>query len=1073
MKFQKEIVLNSRLGKKIIFALALLLGLSPMSGSRTYATDSSQMVAQTQKKVSGKVVDATGEPLIGVSVSLIGQSGGTITDIDGNYSITVPVNARLKFSYIGYQEQEITISNQNVLNVTLEESSETLEEVVVVGYGTQKKKSLTGAVTVVGSKSFLEKGNMSSPLQALQGQVPGVMITRSSSAPGDESWGMSLRGSVSKNSTDPLIIIDGVAYTSTNDFRLLNSNDIESINFLKDGAAAIYGSRAAGGVVLVTTKKGKEGKTKVEYNATATLKTVGLMPEMMSVEQWADGLMTAYDNDKQTHDAFYAYAQFAKAFKGHYLQNNFDSNFLGFGDVADYVFDDGVDWLDSLFGSTWSTEHNLSISGGTDRSSYRISLGYLYDGSTLKYGDNNNQRYNFRLNNTFKLTKKLTLDSSISYNRQEQVAPSRISAALSASLIQPGLPLAAMDGKPYQWGSGESNASPLAKITDGGDNKLSVSAINISETLNYSINSWLTANANLGYNTSQATRKVVQNAITYYNYLGTIAQQTWPSQETSTYRQTTSQTNFYSFTAYLNGHKTFGKHDVSLTLGGQYEFNDYETWGVKVKDVQKGLEIINGSGEATLSGAGNNEGLDKYQYALLSYFGRFNYEYDGRYLLELQGRYDGSSKFLPENRWNFFWGGSLGWRLKQEAFLLDIDWLSDLKLRLSYAEVGNQSGIGNYDGIQLYSLRNNEGAYVGSNKLSFIRTSGTMASVTRTWERIKNYNIGVDFGFLNGKLNGSVDAFLKRNDNMLVEITYPGILGDKAPSSNNGKFKNYGFEGQVNYRDKVGEVNYYVGGTFSFARNKLVDFGGVTVMNTGYTSTQQGYPLNSIFGLRYAGKIQNEEQLEAYKAKYEKNNGINMPSNIRVGDNMYCDENGDGVLDAKDYIYLGSDTPEISYSFNFGASYKGFDVNVIFQGVANRFIYRDEGNWTKPFNAKYQNSTTASLGNTWSADNPNAYYAPYSIDGNINKYNYQASSLTSQDGRYLRLKNVTIGYTFPEAMLKKVKFLSSARLYITGADLWETVKINDGWDPEAKRDASGTARYPFTRNFTFGANLTF
>lgn len=265
--------------------------------------------------------------------------------------------------------------------------------------------------------------------------------------------------------------------------------------------------------------------------------------------------------------------------------------------------------------------------------------------------------------------------------------------------------------------------------------------------MNYSINSWLTANANLGYNTSQATRKVVQNAITYYNYLGTIAQQTWPSQETSTYRQTTSQTNFYSFTAYLNGHKTFGKHDVSLTLGGQYEFNDYETWGVKVKDVQKGLEIINGSGEATLSGAGNNEGLDKYQYALLSYFGRFNYEYDGRYLLELQGRYDGSSKFLPENRWNFFWGGSLGWRLKQEAFLLDIDWLSDLKLRLSYAEVGNQSGIGNYDGIQLYSLRNNEGAYVGSNKLSFIRTSGTMASVTRTWERIKNYNIGVDFGF--------------------------------------------------------------------------------------------------------------------------------------------------------------------------------------------------------------------------------------------------------------------------------------------------------------------------------------
>ncbi|WP_418213858.1 SusC/RagA family TonB-linked outer membrane protein [Bacteroides difficilis] len=1073
MKNRKGLMNDLRPNKKVILALGLVLGLFPLPDLWVNASvNDSQIVVQVQKKVKGKVTDGAGEPLIGVNVAVIGQTGGTITDIDGNYSIDVPSAAKLKFSYIGYADQEVTVGSQNVLNIVLKESTEVLDEVVVVGFGTQKKESLTGAVTVVNSKAFIEKGNMSSPLQALQGQVPGVMITRSSSAPGDESWGMSLRGSVSVNSTDPLIIIDGVAYTSTNDLRLLNSNDIESINFLKDGAAAIYGSRAAGGVVLVTTKKGKEGKTKVDYNATATLKAVGLMPEMMSLEQWADGLMATYHNDNLNHDAFYAYAQFAKAFKGHYLQNN-SSNFLGFTDVADYVFDDNVDWLGSLFGNTWSTEHNLSITGGTERSSFRISLGYLYDGSTLKYGENNNQRYNFRMNNTFKLTKKLTLDSSISYNRQEQVAPTRIDAALSASLIQPGVPLAAINGKPYQWGSGESNASPLAKVTDGGENKLSVSAIGISETLNYTINSWLTANANLGYNSSQATRDVVQKAITYYNYLETEEQQTWPAQENSFYRQTTSKTDFYSFSAYLNGHKAFGKHDLSLTLGTQYEFNEYKTWGVKVKDIQEGLEIVNGSGEVTLSGAGNNESLDKYQYAILSYFGRFNYDYDGRYLLELQGRYDGSSKFLKENRWNFFWGGSLGWRLKQETFLQDADWLSDLKLRLSYAEVGNQSGIGNYDGVQLYSLQTNTGAYLAADKVSFMKTSGTMASTTRTWERIKNYNVGLDFGFLNGKLTGSMDVFLKRNNNMLIQITYPGILGDKAPSSNSGKFKNYGFDGQLNYNDKIGEVDYHVGGTISFARNKLVDNGGVTVLNSGYTSKQQGYPLNSIFGLRYGGKIQNEEQLAAYLEKYNNNNGINMPSNLRVGDNMYCDENGDGILDEKDYIYLGSDTPEISYSFNFGASYKGVDINFIFQGVANRFVYRDDGNWTKPFNARYQNSTTASIGNTWSPDNASAYYAPYSADGNINKYNYQASSLTAQDGRYLRLKNVTIGYTFPTNLLNKVKFLSGVRFYVTGADLWEKVKITDGWDPEAKRDASGTARYPFTRNITFGANLTF
>ena len=333
--------------------------------------------------------------------------------------------------------------------------------------------------------------------------------------------------------------------------------------------------------------------------------------------------------------------------------------------------------------------------------------------------------------------------------------------------------------------------------------------------------------------------------------------------------------------------------------------------------------------------------------------------------------------------------------------------------------------------------------------------------------------MAVDFGFLNGRLTGTVEAFMKKNDDMLVSITFPGTLGDKAPKANAGKFKTWGYEGSLNYRGKIGQVDYHLGGVFTFARNELVDYGGTSVMSSGYTSTQQGYPLNSIFGLRYGGKIQNEEQLNAYMTKYYDNNGIGMPSNLRVGDNMFCDENGDGVLDHNDYIFLGSDSPEISYSFNAGASYKGFDINVIFQGAANRFVYRGIDNWTVPFRANYTNTITSSIGNTWSEDNPDAYYAPYTNDSNINNYNYQASSLTSQDGRYLRLKNVTIGYTFDNNLLKRQNVVENVRLYITGADLWETTKIKDGWDPEAKRDAKGTQRYPFTRNFTFGVNLTF
>ena len=988
----KNYRLNS-MSRKILFSSMFLTSFCIGIPLPTFAEVNDGMEIFQNASVSGIVVDSNGEPVIGANVMVKGTNNGTITDIDGKFTLN-NANGVLVVSFIGYKTQEIQINgNEKNLNIVLREDSELLDEVVVVGYGTMKKESLTGAVTVVDSKAFKEKGGLSSPLEALQGQVAGVMITRSSSAPGDESWGLNLRGAVSANSTEPLIIIDGVAYNSVNELRLINPNDIETINFLKDGSAAIYGSRAAGGVVLITTKKGAEGKVKVEYSGTATLKTVGLMPSAMNIDQWADGVMTALENDNNTSNSWYTFAQLAKQYKGTYIDLSNSNNPFGsaaFTDVSDFVFSDDTNWLDSLFGETMSTEQNLSISGGSERSSYRISLNYLYDGSTLQYGNNNNQRYTFRMNNTFKLTDKIKLESSISYSRQEQVVPTLISSVLTTQMPMPGLPFTSVDGKPYAWGTW---GSPVAKVTEGGDNKLSVSNFSLSETLNYQITDWLSANANVGYTTGVANRNTVQNSITYYNYAGDKQVLVDPTQANSTYTQTNSKTDFYSISGYLNAMKTFkDKHNLSLTLGAQYEFKEYTYFGVKVKDIQSGLEIVNGSGEITLSGS-----EDKYQNAIMSYFGRFNYDYDNRYLLELNARYDGSSRFLPENRWDLFYGVSLGWRLKEENFLKDVDFLSDLKLRLSYAEMGNQSGISNYDGVQIYNLETGTGAYVGTDKLSYIKTSGVLASTSRSWERIKNYNLAVDFGFLNGRLTGTVEAFMKKNDNMLVSITFPGTLGDDAPKANAGKFKTWGYEGSLNYRGKIGQVDYHLGGVFTFARNELVDYGGTSVMSSGYTSTQQGYPLNSIFGLRYGGKIQNEEQLNAYMTKYYENNGIGMPSNLRVGDNMFCDENGDGVLDHNDYIFLGSDSPEISYSFNAGASYKGFDFNVIFQGAANRFVYRGIDNWTVPFRANYTNTITSSIGNTWSEDNPDAYYAPYTNDSNINNYNYQASSLTSQE----------------------------------------------------------------------------
>ena len=1046
------------------------LAMPLFSASALAAGNPSPIVAQ-QQQVQGTVVDKTGEPLIGVTVQVVGQQGGAVTDLDGHYIIKAAKGAQLKFSYIGFTEQVLKVTGDK-LDVTMSEDNQTLQEVVVVGYGTQKKESLTGAVTVIDSKAFQQKGGLASPLQALQGQVPGVMISRSSSAPGDESWGLNLRGSSSMNSTEPLVVIDGVAANSVSEMRLLNPDDIESINFLKDGSAAIYGSRAAGGVVLITTKKGKEGKLQINYSGSATLKTVGLMPELCNIDQWADGIQQMLRNDNNTSNVWYTYAALAKKYKGGYIDLQKTANPFGqssFTDVSDFVFDDSADWLGSLFGSTWSTNHSLSLAGGNDKSSYRISGSFLYDGSTLQYGNNNNKRYNIRWNNTNKLNKIFTLESSIAYSRQEQVAPTLVSAALTTSMPMPGLPLTTMDGKAYAWGTW---GSPVAKLQQGGDNKLSVRSLSISETLKAKLTDWLDANVNVGYNTNEARRRTIQNSITYYNYASNTQTLEDPVQAKSYFKQTSSRTDFYSISGFVNAHKTFAKlHNTSLTLGAQYELKDMEMFGANYTDILEGLDVINGNGTLTLT---NDDILkNNYRNAIMSYFGRLNYDFDSKYLLEFNGRYDGSSKFMPQNRWAFFWGTSIGWRINQENFLKDVSWLSNLKLRASYAEMGSQSGIDNYDGYQFYNLGTLSGAYVGSDRLTTIKTNGKFASTTRQWERIKNYNVALDFGFFNGALTGTVEAFLKKNDNMLVAITYPAVLGDKAPTANNGKFKDWGYEGSINYNGKIGEVQYHVGGNITFTRNELTDFGGTTVLKSGYTSTQQGYPLNSIFGLRYGGKIQNEEMLKAYMAKYYANNGIGMPSNLRVGDNMYCDENGDGVLDYKDYIYLGSDSPEISYSFNAGASWKGIDFNIVFQGSANRFVYRGIDSWTVPFRTPYTNTTTSSIGNTWSESNPNAYYAPYTMDANIINYNYQANSLTAQDGRYVRLKNLTIGYNLPAQVLKKIGFVNMARIYFTGEDLWESTKISDGWDPEANRTASGTQRYPFTRNFTFGVNLTF
>lgn len=1058
---------------------SLLLSFLVCVSAQMYATNNERLnltkkitlnTVQQQIIVKGKVTSAEDKMGIpGVNVNIKGTAGGVSTDIDGNYTISVPSsNSVLVFSAVGMKTQEVNVGTQKEINVLMVSDVATLSEVVVVGFGTQKKASVTGAVSVVKGKTFEGRGAISSPLQVMQGTVPGVIVTRSSGAPGEEGWAVKLRGAASANATNPLILIDGIEFNDgIGGLRNINPEDIESMNILKDASAAIYGAKAAGGVILITTKKAKSGKVTVQYSTSLTGKTIGLQPQLMNLDEWSDAVLSARRNDGLPEtDTWIRYAQLAQQYKGQYIDvdNSIEPIPGNFAGVADFVFIEN-DWQELLWGDAFSTQHQLSVSGGSENSQYRLSLGYLNDGSTLRWGNNSKDRYNLRLSNSIHFSDKVSLESVIGYSRENQVKPSLINAILTTSYPQPGLPSQTLDGKPYAWGNWRT-PNWLAEL--GGDNTLKVNTINISEELKWKINSDFNLITQLGYNNGVAIRDIVERPIDFYNYAGTRVVWSGPTQADSKYTKSFSNNDFYSATSFLNWNKKLAdSHNLSAMAGAQYTYNLFERTETSIKNINSNLEIPNGTGQMTLE-------ADKWHEAMMSYFGRVNYDYKQRYLLEANMRYDGSSKFQPENRWNFFWGASGGWRITQEEFMEPIkSVINELKLRFSYGVLGNQSGINRYDGTQLYSFSSATGVLIDGTRVSTINTNGQITSTDRTWERIHNYNVALDFGFLNNRLTGTAEVFLKKNNNMLIAAQYPGILGDKAPAANIGEYKANGFEGTLTWSDKIGKVKYRIGGNFTYVNNKLIDLGTTNVLTSGFVATPQGYPLNSYFGLRYTGKIQTQQELQKYKDYYLAGNGIGLPSTIRLGDNMFEDANKDGKLDQNDYVYLGTNDPKVSYSITGGAEWKSFDFSFIWQGAAQRTIFRNGDNWRIPMRSVFLNTTNQSVGNTWSTENRDAYYPTYTNNSALNTYNYQASSWSVENGAYIRLKNISLGYTLPESLFKKLKFMNKLRIYVTGDDLWEMSKINDGWDPEQSRDVTGIDRYPFNRTFTFGLSATF
>jgi TonB-linked SusC/RagA family outer membrane protein len=1061
------------------------------------------LVSHAQGTLTGQVVDAASqEPLPGVSVKIKGTAKGTATDANGTFSLQAEAGAILQISYTGYLSKEVTMKAGERLVIALQADLQALDEVVVVGYGTQRKGSLTGAVGTVSKETFQDRGPVANPLAALQGQVAGVTVTRSSAQPGRESWNFQMRGATSVNGTEALVIIDGVPIPGVSALNSVNPNDIDNISFLKDAAAAsIYGARAAGGVVLITTKRATAGKPVIQYNGSLSIKSVGLLPKLVDVNGWGPMIEEARLSDGfGAEDLWINLARasiYAKQNGLNYLtrQQYIDQGFLGFTDVRDFMFFDGT-MQDVLWGNATSQEHQLSISGKGEKSGYRISLGYLNDGSLLQYGNNNNKRYNLRLSHDYQITDKFKLQSNISLERNDIVQPSGLGGLLNNG-VQPGMPTSTINGKPYIWGSGIGNVAVNNIAEYGGDNKELHTRINTNFNLSYQFNEHLSANAAVGYYFYNRDNRVQENLVNYYDYLETAPPIALTSTGTNRnfYQRGARRENYYTGNVYLQYQRLFDKkHDFKVMGGVQYERNDFNRFLGRTLDVLDGVppSLSNSFGDPTTKSVAETQGHN----ALAGYFGRLNYSYKGRYLLEVNGRYDGSSRFRAQDRWKLFGGVSAAWRIKDENFLKDADFLNDLKIRASWGAVGNQSGIGLYDYYEYMRLDYSTGP--SSSGFPIIGTSPAvrlspqnLVAYDRTWEQLETTNVGLDFAFLNNRLSGSADYFVKRNKNMLLARTFPAVLGATAPQGNNGELKTNGWELSLNWRDKIGNVNYRIGGNISDAKNELVNFGGQKLIqstNQGFNSAVEGYPINSYFGLVYDGRIQTQQQLDSYIAAYKAGSnvlpqGTGRNNGLQLGDNMFKDVNGDGKITfPDDAVFLGTDDPRYSFAVTGGFDWKGFDMNFIFQGVGKRAILRT-GNWRIPGAVVYQAQNEAYYNKWWTPERTDAEYPRISSTGNINNYNYFPSDFVQENGAYLRLKNLVFGYTLPKTVTDKLH-IERLRIYFSGNDLWEISKIRDGWDPEAPRSVSNegdsdnnnvhtvSQRFPFYRFYTFGINLT-
>ena len=1054
------------------------------------ATSDNVNQTPSTRKVTGVILDSTGVPVIGANVIVKGTTNGTVTDLDGKFSLEVTPNDVLEISYIGYTTQEVKVGKQQSLNITLREDHKSLDEVVVVAFGTQKKSNLTASVATVDTEALMNRpvANVS---QALQGISPGLNVVASNEGGALNSTpSINIRGTGSigeGSSSAPLVLIDGIE----GDMNLINTQDIESISVLKDaGASAIYGSRAAFGVILITTKKGKAGKTTVNYNNNFRWSTPTNLPSFLDGYSFNQYFNEAAANAGLGAQYTPAVMEKTKQFIEGKLQyaTEYDENGIWKKNLDSWG---NTEWF-GVYYKDWSfsQEHNLSISGGTEKINYYLSSNIQDLGSDQNYGNEDFKRYTFNAKINAKPFKWMDINANVKFSRKDYQAPSYQTNLVyyhSMPRRRPSNPVYTPDGQ-------FNKESQLNEMDHGGmyTEDMDVLYQQVQLVLN-PIDTWkiyVESNFRVDRIEKHTDVQLILERKEDGSYFAMDRDDGYGGR--SFVKEETARTNYINPNVYTQWNRSFDSgHSFSVMAGFQAEVNKYkQIYAQRDGIISSEIPTLGN----TTSTTAYEMGSELYEWATVGFFGRVNYDYKGKYLAEVNYRYDGSSRFNKEQRWNSFPSVSAAWNMAREPFMEDVqDIINNLKVRASYGSLGNQATDDVYPFYSAMDLGMGTGTWLLNGAKPNIAKPAEPISPLLTWETVTSYDLGLDFGFFNNRLTGSYEYFWRYTNDMVApgeEI--PNTAGVTSPYTNNARMRTTGWDLSIGWRDVLDSgFNYGVNLVLSDNKSKILEYPNATKTifdADGNVRYYEGAMLGDIWGFEVIDLARTEEQMQNHLASLPNGGQDALGSNWAAGDVMYADINNDGKIDggqgvvgnSGDRKVIGNNTPRYNFGLTLNAAYKGFDISLFFQGTMKRDVWLTGLYFWGADNGYWQSTALKETMDYFRPADTDSYFGP-NVDGYLPRpllsgdaKNKEESTMYLQNAAYMRLKNLQIGYTFPRQWLGKVN-VTNLRLFMSVDNLFTISGLKaDAFDPEVLDGyAAGSGKAaPLKTTISCGLNIT-